>query len=853
MRQNILNLTHDASAELFIIFDNNYYCLESNKSFSEQLLNFNSKNLNFLDLIHLDDSQGFQQFIENKGNSSLFEFRLKIGNEKYNWFKISKNSIIRYQDEILVVIRNIDFEKKTYTHLMQLEQVAEIGTWEIDVISNELYWSEMTYKIHEVTTDYKPKIDDGLSFYHEESIPLLKMALENTAKNGQGYDLKLKFITAKGNHRWVHVICKVEFKAGNLVRSYGSIQDITHDYENEIKMRESNERFNAIVNNIPIMLSLFNENGEFEWINKGWTSELGWDIDSMKNRDMMVEFYPDQEYRKEVLDFMINAVSGWKDFYIKKSDGSFIHTSWANIKLSNGKSIGIGQNIEERKKLEKEISTASKNLQLAIDAAGFGIWEYFPKSEKVIFSKKWCEMLGFDVNKISHDVKTWEKCVHPDHIEEAWKKMSACMNHEIDFFESTQMLKNSAGEWIWIYTRGQIIEHDSNGQPVRFLALSNDVTKQKNFEDSLKESNLKLQSLNERMELALKVTKFGVWDWDLKTMVLNWDQYMFELFAFPEKDFKNDFSSFESRLLPDDNVRINSELEDCFKKNKKEFKSEFKIKIPSSEEIKIIAVTALCFYDKQGKPSRLIGTNWDITEQRKSEIKLIESSKFATLGEMAAGIAHEINNPLTIIKGKADQISLSISKNNLDLEKLKIEIDKISSTAQRIAKIINGLRSFSRDSSNEPFANTELAKVIEDSVSMCFEKFKSRGVKFMHSVPLSLMVECRPIQLSQVILNLLNNAFDAALSQSDKWIHLDVTEHNDLVKITVTDCGQGIPEASAKKLMMPFFTTKDIGKGTGLGLSISKGIIDDHKGRLYYDHLSANTRFVIELPKKVSN
>ncbi len=108
----------------------------------------------------------------------------------------------------------------------------------------------------------------------------------------------------------------------------------------------------------------------------------------------------------------------------------------------------------------------------------------------------------------------------------------------------------------------------------------------------------------------------------------------------------------------------------------------------------------------------------------------------------------------------------------------------------------------------------------------------------------------RPTQISQVLLNLLNNSFDAIEERAEKWIRVrfEINSNKKILIIKVTDSGDGIPNEIVHKMMNPFFTTKDIGKGTGLGLSISKGIIEEHGGHLIYNAQSKNTEFVVELP-----
>lgn len=228
--------------------------------------------------------------------------------------------------------------------------------------------------------------------------------------------------------------------------------------------------------------------------------------------------------------------------------------------------------------------------------------------------------------------------------------------------------------------------------------------------------------------------------------------------------------------------------------------------------------------------------------------KLIQSSKLSAVGEMAGGIAHEINNPMAIIVGRLEQLKFKIENNQINPEQLTESIQKVISTTERITKIIKGLKSFSRSSDNLPFQPTQLKSVVEGAFDLCREKFKSHGIQIQESQIPDVILNCREVQISQVLLNLLNNSHDAILDLPEKWISVDYRFSNNVLKILVTDSGNGIPTEVANKIMQPFFTTKEVGKGTGLGLSISKGIVEEHKGKFYIDRQCKNTRFIIELP-----
>lgn len=229
---------------------------------------------------------------------------------------------------------------------------------------------------------------------------------------------------------------------------------------------------------------------------------------------------------------------------------------------------------------------------------------------------------------------------------------------------------------------------------------------------------------------------------------------------------------------------------------------------------------------------------------------LVVSAKMSALGEMASGIAHEINNPLAVIMGKAQLSIKQLSSENPQLEKIKENQDRIVDVSKRIVKIIAGLKSFARDSSSDPMSFVSIKEIVEETLALCHERLIKDNVKFKfeNKITEEYQMNGRSTEISQVILNLLGNAIDANEEKENKWITLTTELINQKMVIRLTDCGTGIPPSVVEKMMQPFFTTKEIGKGTGLGLSISKGIIETHGGVLYYDSSARNTTFVIELP-----
>lgn len=234
-----------------------------------------------------------------------------------------------------------------------------------------------------------------------------------------------------------------------------------------------------------------------------------------------------------------------------------------------------------------------------------------------------------------------------------------------------------------------------------------------------------------------------------------------------------------------------------------------------------------------------------ILQQRVEQLK--EQSRYSALGEVTAGIVHEIDNPLSIITDRAGHLRHQVLRDRASKDILMSDLNQIEVTSERMNKVIHSLKKFAEHSKSEPMQVVAVATVIEDTLSYCADRFERANI-LLDIEPYPVKdIECKSIQISQVLLNLLNNSFDAVIVKKSPWVRVVFEEDMSSIKIKIIDCGTGIPEVIRRKIFEPFFSTKVDG-ATGLGLSISKSIIESHKGRLYYDENCPNTCFVVEIP-----
>lgn len=231
---------------------------------------------------------------------------------------------------------------------------------------------------------------------------------------------------------------------------------------------------------------------------------------------------------------------------------------------------------------------------------------------------------------------------------------------------------------------------------------------------------------------------------------------------------------------------------------------------------------------------------------KEKEIQIIHASRMALLGDMAGSIAHEINNPLTVIAGKVRKIRSLIK--NTPCEQIEESLVKIDTMTEKITKIIVAVRKSARDGSNDPFELIQLSTILSDLTDVCHDKLERKGVSLKVLPAPDVKIEVQAAQITQVLTNLVNNSCDAVQGLSDKWVEISWAVADTKLRIFVTDSGPGIPQEVLKQMNKPYFTTKTRGQGTGLGLSICKSILSDHNGLLSIDQTCKNTRFVVEIP-----
>jgi PAS domain S-box-containing protein len=239
-------------------------------------------------------------------------------------------------------------------------------------------------------------------------------------------------------------------------------------------------------------------------------------------------------------------------------------------------------------------------------------------------------------------------------------------------------------------------------------------------------------------------------------------------------------------------------------------------------------------------------------ERQKAAAQIIQASKLATLGEMATSVAHELNQPLNVIRMASSNSRRRIDKGNPDPEYLIDKLNRIEEQTTRAAAIIDHMRMFGREA-KESAVQVDPCKIVMKTLDLIGEQLRLSGIEVVTVLDKKCSpIRGHPIQMEQVVLNLLTNARDAITERNGKSkITIRVFEDDKGINIISEDTGGGIAEDALSRIFDPFFTTKPIGQGTGLGLSVSYGIITEANGTIIAENIDGGARFTINIPVNI--
>ncbi len=528
--------------------------------------------------------------------------------------------------------------------------------------------------------------------------------------------------------------------------------------------------------------------------------------------------------------------------------------------------VAVYTDITWQKKNEEALKLSQERLDLALKGARLGLWDWDIKTGNMIYNERWAEMLGYKLNELELHIKTWHKLVHPGDKKIAIDAMKKHMDGKTHFYEAEYRMAHKSGNWVWVIDKGRITHRDENGKPLRAIGIHVDITERKHAEEEMEKLRIQMRNIIDSMPSVLVGT-------DLNGRVIHWNKEAEKVTGKTACEAKGKLVSDVFPYIASHMDKIRASIE------KRAVRKEARIKILLKGESRIADFTVypLMANGAQGAVIRLD----DVTDRVRIEEMMIQSEKMLSIGGLAAGMAHEINNPL----GGIIQ-NLQVMKNRLSGAvkkdyKIAIEcgttmesiknyhekrnifnmIEEVIKAGNRASAIVHNMLSFARKS-HAVFSSHDLKDILDHTVLLAAtdynlkKKYDFREIAIIREYEPDLpYVPCEESKIKQVFLNILKNSAEAMMKSpetriSNPKIILRVKKEKEWVRVEIEDNGPGMDEKIRKRVFEPFFTTKETGKGTGLGLSISFFIINDHhRGNMSVESWPGKgTKFIIKLP-----
>ena len=526
--------------------------------------------------------------------------------------------------------------------------------------------------------------------------------------------------------------------------------------------------------------------------------------------------------------------------------------------------------MSRRRESERQLRESEERLSLAAEGARIGIWDLQIQTGEVTINEEWASILGYTLEELAPlDITQWERICHPDDMVTSRHLFEEHLAGKTDYYEGEARVRQKNGNWIWVMVRGKIVASDLLGFPLRMSGTHHDITRQKLAEAALRVSEEKFAKLFQLSPDAVALVQMTP---PITLMEVN--EAFTHLFGRDKQALEGceaaQLGLFEDRETLETLVKAVT-TEHTLQDREVIILGANNAPTPCSLSCKLLFLEDSLF---------MLAVFRDISDTRRMQEMMVQTEKMLSVGGIAAGIAHEINNPLGIVLQAAqnmtqrlrpdfpkniktaqevgcemDQIVAYMRTRSLD-----VFIDDIQTAAGRAAEITRHMLDFSRPSETRRKA-CDMPTIVRKALTLAQSDYDLKKQYDFKKIQVNVTVgddlpaiNCSETEIEQVLLNLLRNAAQAMASAEPPImtprIDVRLAARRSSLRIAVEDNGPGLPPAIRGRVFEPFFTTKAPGVGTGLGLSVSYFIITTgHGGKMHViSPPGGGTRFVIELP-----
>lgn len=614
---------------------------------------------------------------------------------------------------------------------------------------------------------------------------------------------------------------------GKVYAICGIVVDITERKRAEDDLRKQKEILQTIFDHIPVMINFVDKDGRIKLVNREWERTLGWSFAELQtqNQDLFAVCYPDLQDRQRVHAFVAASAGDWGDFRPTVKSGKVIDTTWAVVRLLDGSSIGIGMDITERKRAEVTLRDGEERFRQVVENIHEVFWMTdIGKTRMLYISPGYERIWGHSCKDLYESPRLWVEAIHPDDRDRVLTH--ATTRQAAGEYNEEYRIVRPDGSVRWIRDRAFPVK-DKDGEVRRIVGIAEDVTERKGTEEELRKSETELRVAFENATIGMALL-------DMSGHPIKCNRALQQLLGYSEQELRR--MSFTEFTHPDDMDTGPDLFQELMAGKREQYQIE-KHFLRKDKGVVCARLTASVVRGATNEPQYAIGVIEDITEKKKLENQFLRAQRLESIGMLAGGIAHDLNNVLAPILMSCELMK----QDGLDETSRKL-LAIIHGSAKRGAELVKQVVSFAggAEGSHGPVMIEHLIHEMVNIARQTFPKDIRIRTEISKNLP---RVSGDSTQLHQVLLNLFVNARDAMPAGGD----LTITAENILVDmpravknpearlgphvvIKISDTGVGISPEMKERIFEPFYTTKEFGKGTGLGLSTALGIVKSHGG-----------------------
>ncbi len=811
------------------------------------------------------------EFMQLKGKKNIRELlnqhveTLKknlLGKLERNTFRINKSSNQNLSGLVILLVLFVLlmlFAARTFRQAQQkiiknhikfkeAQRIAKIGSWEWDIATNKIIWSQEQFRIFgqdRKTFDltYQGYLGHLSEKEQENTEAQIKDALQGKAR----YAIEHEITRKDGVRVIVFEQGTVLFDEDNKPTGmFGTSQDITERKKAEEEMILAQKKFQTIFYNTADGIYQSTVDGKFIMANPSMARIFGYDspeelISSVT--DIGAQIYADPVDRKRMSELLLiqDHIEDFEAPLLTKN-GDIVWVSESTRAVRNEKGAikyfeGTLKNITERKRADKELAIAQKKFQEIFDNTADGIYQSTIDGKFIIANPSMARIFGYDSpDDLIRSVTNIGSQIYAD--PEQRKKMSEIIIQQghVEDFELEVLTKTN--DIIWVSANIRIVR-DENGGINYFEGTLEDISGRKKGE-------AELLSMSNRLQLAIDATNIGIWDWDIVNNVTVWDDEMYHIYNVDFNDQRTISAAWEASIHPDDLEKVVAELQTAIK-GEKEYDTEFRI-IWKDKTIHHIKGNALVQRNQSGEAIRMIGTNADITERKEAEEEILQLNQ--NLDQFANITAHDLQEPIRMVSGFLGLLEKKYT-DVLD-DQGKSYVFRAKDGADRMSILIKDLLEFSRSGNKSAKKEPVDLSVVMDLVNKDLTIVVSDTCATLHIPPSLPVVTGTQSALYRLLLNLISNGIKFRKKDTAPEVTLTVNESPDFWEFTLQDNGIGVAEKDQPKLFQAFqrLHRRDEYPGTGLGLVTCKKIVETHGGKIWMtSELGKGTGFHFTISK----